>query len=181
MHASGKPRLLLHVCCAPCATHSIERLTEEYEVALFFSDSNISPESEYRRRLQEARRLAQRCQVPLVEDAYNHAAWLEHIRGTEDEPEGGRRCALCFEYNLTRAARYASDHGFDLFTTTLTISPHKSSDTIFDVGRRMGPFLAIDLKKRDGFKRSLELSRQYNLYRQDYCGCEFSRRTSRDA
>lgn len=175
MTATGAPSLLLHVCCGPCATHSIEVLKQEYAVTLFFSNSNISPRSEYDRRLGEARRVAELCSVPMVEDEYDHGRWLAHISGLEQEPERGRRCEKCFGYSLGQASYYAEAKGFDLLTTTLTISPHKDSRTIFDVGRRVGPFLAVDLKKQDGFKRSLELSRAYGLYRQEYCGCEFSR------
>jgi epoxyqueuosine reductase len=169
--------VLLHVCCAPCATHSVEVLAVEHRVTLFFSNSNISPREEYDQRLAEARRLAVRAGLSLVEDVYDHDAWLAHIRGLEGEPERGRRCEKCFEYNLRRAASYARDREFDFFTTTLTISPHKDSSTIFRVGESLGPFLAVDLKKRDGFRRAMELTRAYGLYRQDYCGCEFSQRT----
>ena len=170
-----KQRLLLHVCCGPCATHSVEALQAEYELTLFFSNSNISPRSEYDRRLADAERLASICAVPLVVDEYDHAAWLRGIAGLEDQPERGLRCERCFAFNLTRAAGYAREHGFDIFTTTLTISPHKNSSTIMNIGARIGPFLAIDLKKKHGFKHSIELSEAYGLYRQDYCGCEFSR------
>ena len=169
-------KILLHVCCAPCATHSIETLQAEYEVTLFFADSNISPENEYRRRLAEARRLAAAYGCAFAEDPYDHEAWLASVAGLEDEPEKGRRCLKCFEFNLTRAAEFAGSHGFAAFTTSLTISPHKRSADIFEIARRLGNFLPIDFKKKDGFKHSLELSREHALYRQDYCGCEFSRR-----
>ncbi len=168
-------RVLLHVCCAPCATHAIERLRAEHEVVLFFSNSNIHPPEEYERRLAAARSLAARLALPLVVDAYEHAAWRTAVAGLEAEPERGRRCEACFAFNLARAADYARLHGFDGFTTTLTISPHKSSATIFRVGASLGPFLAVDFKKADGFRRGLALSREYGLYRQAYCGCEFSR------
>jgi predicted adenine nucleotide alpha hydrolase (AANH) superfamily ATPase len=175
MPATAAKRLLLHVCCAPCSTAAIERLRTRYAVTGFFSNSNIAPEPEYWRRLQEAERIAGEMQIPFVVDTYDHAAWLECIAGYENEPEGGTRCERCFAFSLSHAADYARQHGFDLYTTTLTISPHKDSATIFRVGRDQGPFLAVDLKKKEGFKRTLELSRQYELYRQAYCGCEFSR------
>jgi predicted adenine nucleotide alpha hydrolase (AANH) superfamily ATPase len=174
-----KKRLLLHVCCAPCSTASIERLREKYDVTGFFSNSNIAPEPEYWRRLAEAERFAKEMAIPFVVDAYNHEDWLECIKGYEGEPEGGARCERCFAFSLSHAAAYAREHGFDFYTTTLSISPHKSSTTIFRVGREMGPFLDIDLKKQDGFHRSLELSREHDLYRQNYCGCEFSLAESR--
>jgi epoxyqueuosine reductase len=169
-------RVLLHVCCGPCATHAIERLRTEHEVTLFFSNSNIHPPEEYERRLAAAPPASARLVLPLVEDVYDHAAWRAAVIGLEDEPERGRRCEPCFAFNLSRAADYAREHGFDRFTTTLTISPHKSSATIFRVGASLGPFLAVDFKKGDGFRRGLALSREYGLYRQGYCGCEFSLR-----
>jgi predicted adenine nucleotide alpha hydrolase (AANH) superfamily ATPase len=172
-------RLLLHICCAPCATHAVRRLGEDYAVTGFFSNSNIAPREEYERRLDNARRLAALCGIPLLEDGYDHDAWRETVRGLEDEPERGRRCAACFRFNLARTAAYAAAHGFDRFTTTLTISPHKDSRAIFAIGRSLGPFLEVDLKKQDGFLKSRELSREYGLYRQDYCGCEFSARGRR--
>lgn len=174
-----KKRLLLHVCCAPCSTASIERLREKYDVTGFFSNSNIAPEPEYWRRLGEAQRLAKEMQIPFVVDTYDHAEWLECVTGYENEPEGGARCERCFAFSLSHAAAYARENGFGLYTTTLSISPHKNSLTIFRVGRDLGPFLDVDLKKQDGFRRSLELSREYELYRQDYCGCEFSLAQSR--
>ncbi|MBN1556881.1 MAG: epoxyqueuosine reductase QueH [Lentisphaerae bacterium] len=170
------PRLLLHTCCGPCATACIERLRDGYALTLFFSNSNIAPRAEYDRRLAAARKLADLQGLPLVEDAYDHAAWRAAVQGLEDEPERGRRCEACFAFNLGRAARYAREHAFDGFTTTLTVSPHKAAPVIFSIGSRLGPFLATDFKKQDGFKRSLELTRRLGLYRQDYCGCEFSAR-----
>ena len=169
-----KKKLLLHICCGPCATHPIKILREEYNITLFFANSNISPKAEYEKRLLEAERLATLCEVSLQEEKYNHREWLAWIAGFEDEPEGGMRCNKCFEYNLGIAAKYAVDNEFDLFTTTLTVSPHKNSKLIFEIGKKVGPFLAVDLKKKDGYRKGVELSKAYNLYRQNYCGCEFS-------
>jgi predicted adenine nucleotide alpha hydrolase (AANH) superfamily ATPase len=168
-------RVLLHVCCAPCATHCIRVLRESHDVTLFFSNSNIDPPDEYLKRLAEARNLASRTGLALIEDAYDHALWLERVRGMEHEPERGARCLACFAFSLERTARSAREHGLALFTTTLSVSPHKDSAAIFRVGQALGPFLAADFKKQDGFRRSVELSRQMGLYRQGYCGCEFSR------
>jgi len=151
-------------------------LRRDWDVTLFFSNSNIAPEAEYERRLTAARQLAAAAALPLVVDAYDHAAWLQAVRGLEDEPERGRRCESCFAFSLGRAAAYAREHGFEAFTTTLTISPHKSSPTLFRIGESLGGFLAMDFKKQDGFRRSVEASRRLGLYRQDSCGCEFSRR-----
>jgi len=167
-------KLLLHVCCGPCATHAIESLQQTYRLTLFFSNSNIAPPEEYRRRLKAARLLAERRGLQIVEDTYDHRAWLTHVRGLATEPEGGRRCEKCFAFNLGRTARYARTHAFDLFTTTLTVSPHKDAQVIFRTGQQLGDFLCVDLKKGDGFKRSVELSRALGLYRQSSCGCEFS-------
>jgi len=174
MDSVKQPGILLHVCCGPCASHCVRVLQEDYDVTLFFSNSNIWPREEYDRRAAAARKLAEICGVELVEDEYDHNAWLERIRGLEGEREGGRRCEKCFAFNLGRTARYACERGFGLFTTSLTVSPHKSSPVIFRVGEAEGRFLKKDFKKGDGFKCSVELSRAYNLYRQGYCGCEFS-------
>ena len=167
--------MLLHTCCAPCATAPVERLRAEgFEVILYFSNSNIYPFQEYLLRLQHARRLAERLGLSLVEDVYDHAAWLRHILGLEDEPEGGQRCRQCFVYNLGRSAQCARRLGIPAFTTTLTVSRHKSSAEIFRSGSGFAGFAAIDFKKQNGFTRSLRLSRSLGLYRQSYCGCEFS-------
>ncbi|MBU0615664.1 MAG: epoxyqueuosine reductase QueH [Nanoarchaeota archaeon] len=169
-------KILLHVCCAPCSTHSIEALMKEYSVVLFFSNSNIFPQEEYEKRLENARKIASVYGLELIEDIYDHTAWLSFIKGLEDEPEKGKRCEKCFEFNLARAAQKADELGIDHFTTTLTISPHKDSIKIFEIGRRLSDkFLEINFKKKDGFKHSLELSDKHELYRQEFCGCEFSR------
>lgn len=166
--------ILLHACCAPCATHPVRVLREHYHVVLFFSNSNIYPEEEYEKRLAEVRRLARLESVPLIADDYKHAAWLRHVKRWRKEPEGGRRCEACFRYNLKRTVEYLQREGLDAFTTTLTVSPHKNAAKIFEIGRSLGPFLEIDFKKQDGFRKSVERSREYGLYRQCYCGCEFS-------
>jgi predicted adenine nucleotide alpha hydrolase (AANH) superfamily ATPase len=168
-------RILLHVCCAPCSTAAVERLVDEgWGVVLFFSNSNIHPEEEYCKRLAEARRLAGSMHLDLVEDAYDHGAWLECVRGLENEPERGKRCLKCFEYNLRRTALAMERMGLSGFTTTLTVSRHKSSRDIFAVGASLPGFVAMDFKKKDGYARSIELSRTLGLYRQAFCGCEFS-------
>jgi epoxyqueuosine reductase len=173
-------RILVHICCAPCATASAERLLlEGRKPVLYFSNSNIAPEAEYTRRLESARMLADRMALALEEDVYDHAAWLEAVRGLEMEPEKGRRCLQCFEFSLTRTAQEARRLGIDEFCTTLTISPHKVSRRIFEIGARFPGFVPIDFKKQDGFLRSLQLTRELDLYRQGYCGCEFSRREGR--
>jgi predicted adenine nucleotide alpha hydrolase (AANH) superfamily ATPase len=174
-----KQKVLLHVCCAPCSTHAIMRLMQEHDVTLFFSNSNIWPKEEYEKRLGEVRKIAKAYSLELIEDSYDNEAWLEWIKGLEGEPERGKRCPKCFEFNLRRAAGYAKGHNSDYFTTTLTISPHKDSKIIFEIGKRLGvaegiKFLELDFKKQDGFKHSLELSEKHGIYRQNYCGCRFS-------
>ncbi len=170
-------RILLHVCCGPCSTASIERLLDDqWDVDIFFSNSNIAPYQEYCTRLDAARRVADFFKLQLIEDSYDHEKWLEHIAGFEQEPERGARCGLCFEYSLTRTAEFCQKGGYSGYTTSLTVSPHKNSDLIFSIGKKIGGFIEYNFKKKDGFKRSIELSRQLELYRQDYCGCEFSMR-----
>lgn len=175
-----QPSVLLHICCGPCATHAVQLLGRDYAVTGFFSNSNIAPLEEYRRRRDAAAALARQSGVPLIEDIYDHDSWRAAVAGYEEAPEGGCRCDFCFGYNLNRTATYAGEHGFDVFTTTLTISPHKDSTRIFALGRKLGPFVEIDFKKQDGFRKSVALSRHYDLYRQTYCGCEFSHRPSNE-
>jgi len=171
-----RERILLHTCCGPCATTCVERLSSDRDVVLFFSNSNIAPEEEYIKRLRAAERLAEIMNVAIIQDAYDHEAWLRNIRGLEDEPEGGGRCGKCFAFSLAKAAAAAEKLGIPAFTTSLSVSRYKSSSQIFSVGRAFAAFQPIDFKKRGGYDRSIELSRQYRLYRQKYCGCEFSRR-----
>lgn len=175
-----RKKLLLHCCCAPCAAPSIERsLAEEYEVTLYFANSNIDTAAEYQLRLQETRRLADIMSVMIEEDQYDHDAWRQAIVGLENEPEKGERCRRCFEFSLARTNTLAERDGFDHFATTLTLSPHKVSRVIFEVGAHYPRFLPLDFKKKNGFGRSVELSAKYALYRQNYCGCEFSHRPTK--
>jgi predicted adenine nucleotide alpha hydrolase (AANH) superfamily ATPase len=170
-------KVLLHVCCANCATACIEMLKgADYEVALFFTNSNIDTEEEFKKRLKDTRHLAHHTGLVLYEDRYKHDIWLKTVEGLEDEPEKGKRCRKCFEFNLMRVAEKAGELGFPSFTTTLTVSPHKTSKVIFEIGQYLKGFLPVDFKKQNGFQRSLELSKQHDFYRQDYCGCEFSRK-----
>ncbi|HPC48231.1 MAG TPA: epoxyqueuosine reductase QueH [Deltaproteobacteria bacterium] len=176
VHACTPGKILLHVCCAPCATVPVENLVNlGFEVVLFFGNSNIHPRKEYARRLFEVERLAGELRLELVEDPYDHDAWLTAISGLENEPERGKRCIACFGFNLSRAHRAMRRLSIPRFTTTLTVSRHKSSRDIFAAGRAFEGFVEMDFKKRDGYARSIELSRSLGLYRQDYCGCEFSK------
>lgn len=170
-------KILVHMCCAPCAAPSAERLLlQGRDVTLYFSNSNIHPPEEYEKRLRYARKLAEILDVVIEDDQYDHDRWLERMRGLEQEPEKGRRCERCFAYSLERTAELADRLGIPAFTTTLTLSPHKVSQTIFKIGKQFPRYVPIDFKKENGFLRSLELSREYDLYRQAYCGCEFSLR-----
>ncbi len=177
-YPSSSP-ILLHACCAPCAAPSVERLLENGQAAvLFYSNSNIYPYEEYLKRLSHVRRLADFFTVDVIEDTWDHDAWLKAVRGLENEPEGGKRCQVCFAFNLARTRKKADELNLELFTTTLTLSPHKNSPAIFSIGNRLGGFLKENFKKKDGFRRSLQLSKELNLYRQSYCGCEFSMRNT---
>lgn len=179
MMAGNAPALLLHVCCAPCASACVERLLADgRHVTLFYSNSNLVSDSEYRKRLDCVKQLAAHHDLELVVDPYDHDAWKKHVSeqcGFESAPEGGPRCGKCFEWSLGRAAAEAERRGMD-FCTSLTVSPHKNSRMIFAVGTRWAHFEPYDFKKKDGFKRSLELSRQFGFYRQAFCGCEYSLR-----
>lgn len=158
-----------------------------YEPTVFFSNANIMPNAEYMLRLESIRKLSKAMGFELVEDIYDNAAWLAATRGLENAPEGGARCSACFRHNLGRAAAFASGNGFAEFTTTLTVSPHKRSATVFEAGDLAASdaglsgdkpaFMRFDFKKRNGFLNSIKLSEHYGLYRQSWCGCAFSMRT----
>lgn len=177
----AKPACLLHACCAPCATHAWRALGQSHDVTVYFYNPNIHPEDEYRLRAQEIRELAGRWDFTVHEGPYDVSDWFEATRGLEDVPEGGARCVACYRMRLEATARQAVALGIHAITTTLTISPHKRADVIFPIGRDVArshglEFIEIDFKKKDGFKESCRLSREEGLYRQDYCGCVYSRR-----
>jgi len=172
--------MLLHICCAPDATVVIERLSPEYDLTGYFYNPNIHPKREYYLRLEEMKKLAERLNLQLVWDEYDVDRWFALTRDLKDEPEGGRRCEVCFRMRLERAADYAKANGFDIFTTVLTVSPHKKAEVINRIGEEIAneyevQFLSANFKKKDGFKRSVELSKKFGLYRQDYCGCVYSK------
>lgn len=177
-------KVLLHTCCGPCASACIPRLKDEgCAVALFYSNSNIDSKEEFEKRCEAASKLAAADGVEMAVDEYNHDDWLKKVaEGLESEPEKGARCRKCFEYNLRRTATYAKENGFDAWATSLTVSPHKPSKVIFGVGDLIDEttFLKVDFKKKEGFKLSVKRAAELGLYRQDYCGCEFSKR-ARDA
>lgn len=177
-------RVLLHVCCAPCASSAVERLLGiGHAVTLLFSNHNIDTLEEHDLRLRHVAKLAAHYNTPLLTDPRDNDAWRATISGHEAAPERGSRCALCFRYSLSRTRDRMLHERLDAFTTTLTTSPHKTSPLIFTIGQELAGerFLPIDFKKRDGFARSLALSRTLELYRQSYCGCVFSRRKAQGA
>ncbi len=171
--------LLLHCCCGPCSTASIERLRElGYEPVLFFGNSNIHPQEEAEHRFEVLREVAGHFNLGVIRHPWDHASWLKSVVGHELDKERGARCALCFQWNLQEAAEEAARLGIAHFTTTLTVSPHKDSPLIFSIGKEIEGFVPVDFKKKGGYQRSIQLSKQLKLYRQDYCGCEFSQRDS---
>ena len=176
-----KPKLLVHICCAPDALYVMDLLSGDYDLLGYFDNPNIHPRSEYDLRLSETRRVADVLKFKLYEGPSDPEGWLNAVRRFRDEPEKGRRCDICYALRLDRTARLASVLGCDLFTTVMSLSPWKKAVSINRIGsmlaRRHGiGFLAADFKKKDGFRRSVALSRQHDLYRQDYCGCRYSRR-----
>lgn len=180
-----KPSLLLHACCAPCSSHTLNLLEKYFNITLYFCNPNISPESEFLYRLDELKRLV--CEMGLntnvIEETYNPEVFYSLAKGLESLPERSERCQKCISYRLEMSAQKAKQLEADYFTTTLTISPHKDCSFINECGaeisRKYGvEYLYSDFKKHDGYKHSIELSRQYNLYRQNYCGCIYSKLNS---
>ncbi len=180
----GRPKLALHACCAPCSSAVLERLSGAFELEIFYYNPNIAPEPEFLHRAEEEQRLVREMKLPdarVTVGAYEPQRWLELVHGHEADPEGGARCAICFEMRLRATAAFAKGIGADYFTTTLSISPLKDAQLLNAIGARVAAeegvrYLFSDFKKRNGYQRSIELSAQYGLYRQDYCGCAFSRR-----
>ena len=180
-----RPSLLLHSCCAPCSSAVLERLNRTFDITIFYYNPNIAPAEEYERRVAEQIRLARALphegHIDVIRGEYDPQVFYDAVRGHEDDPEGGARCAICFRLRLQEAAKLAARRGDDCFTTTLTISPLKDAHLLNAIGFELGGqsgvmWLPSDFKKKNGYKRSCELSEIYGLYRQDYCGCVFSRR-----
>jgi predicted adenine nucleotide alpha hydrolase (AANH) superfamily ATPase len=181
-----KARLLVHACCAPDAAYVVRLLKDTHEVTAFFSNSNIHPAFEYERRLEEMKKVAALLDIRLIEDAYDPSLWLKLTHKLRHEPEKGRRCDVCYALRLERTARTASALGFEAFTTIMSLSPWKKAAALNRIGKRLGrrfgvEFLEADFKKKDGFRKSIALSRELHLYRQDYCGCLYSQRTGKDS
>ncbi len=186
--------LFLHSCCAPCSSYVLEYLRKFFRITVFYYNPNITEETEYLHRVEEQKRLIQMFHakaleareqeaypISVIEGDYQSRVFFEAVKGLEGCPEGGERCLVCYELRLRETGIRAKEYGADYFTTTLTISPLKNAQKINEIGERIGrevgvAFLPSDFKKKDGYKRSVELSKEYDLYRQDYCGCGFSRR-----
>lgn len=182
--AGERPRLLLQSCCGPCSSYVLEYLTQYFRVTVLYYNPNIQPQAEYDKRLHWQReiiaQLPTQTPVELLDCGYDGARYTEAVRGLECEPEGGARCTVCFRLRLEETARLAKAHGYDYFCSTLTVSPHKDAERLNAIGAALAAeygvaWLPSDFKKREGYKRSIELSKQYGLYRQDYCGCLFSK------
>lgn len=193
-------RLLLHSCCAPCSSYVLEYLREHFDITVFYYNPNITEDEEYRKRVEEQKRLIAEYnrqieeqdfsgmystekarRIEIIEGDYDSSSFYKMTKGLEKCPEGGERCFRCYELRLGKTAELAAELGFDCFTTTLTISPLKNAGKLNAIGERLGEkygvfFLPSDFKKKDGYKRSIELSAQFDLYRQNYCGCAYSKR-----
>ena len=179
------PTVLLHSCCAPCSSYVIEYLSNYFDITILYYNPNISPLSEYDKRKKEQIRLINTMKtihpVKIMDCDYDNDVYEAKIKGLEKEPERGKRCSVCFKFRLEKTANLAKDNNFDYFATTLTVSPYKNADVINTIGKELEDiyhisYLASDFKKKNGYKRSIELSSEYNLYRQNYCGCKYSKR-----
>ncbi len=182
---SEVPTLLLHSCCAPCSSYVLKYLSDYFRITLLYFNPNIFPREEYDKRVAEQIRLIKelpvKYPVEFIEGRYEPQEFFDAVKGLENEPEGGSRCMICYEMRLREAAVYAAQGGFDYFTTTLSISPLKNAQKINEIGERVGQeynvrHLPSDFKKKEGYKQSVELSAQYDLYRQNFCGCVYSKR-----
>ena len=184
------PSLLLHSCCAPCSSYCIEYLSQYFSITILYYNPNISPKEEFDKRAEEQRRLISQLPaknpVSLVVDNYNSQEFYSAVKGLEHIKEGGERCFACYKLRLERTAKYAKEYNFDYFCTTLSISPLKNAQKLNEIGERLSeefkvPYLVSDFKKKNGYLRSIRLSEQFQLYRQDYCGCIYSKAERRRA
>ena len=183
ININDKPSLLLHACCGPCSSYVLEYLTKYFEITIYYYNPNIYPKEEYSRRLNELKKFVidSNSNVNVIEELYNEEDYDKSVWGLEHLGEKSIRCYKCYEFRMNKAAIYAKENKYDYFTTTLSISPHKNSKWINEIGEHLQDkydinYLYADFKKKDGYKRSLELSKKYNLYRQDYCGCKYSKK-----
>lgn len=179
------PTLLLHACCAPCSSSVLERLSHIFKITIFYYNPNISDEVEYQKRLDEIHKfidcLNTKYKIDIIDGRYEPREFFDMAKGLEDEPERGKRCYKCYQLRLEETARVASKNHFDYFTTTLSLSPYKNSNWINEIGQKLDKeyktkYLYSDFKKNNGYQRSIELSHKYHLYRQNYCGCIYSKK-----
>ena len=179
-----KPKFLLHVCCATCALHPYFLLSKDFTVTFYFYNPNIHPKKEYMHRLKDVEMISKKFNIPLIIGSYEMKKWFELTKNLKEEPEGGKRCDVCFKMRLEKTADIAKKLNIDLFGTTLSISPHKNHITINSIGKTLADakkltFYESNFKKKDGFKKAIQLSNELNIYRQNYCGCIYSiRKTS---
>ncbi len=180
----GTPSLLLHSCCAPCSSYVLEYLSNYFKITIFYYNPNITDKKEYEKRVTELKRLLKELkgknEIHFIEGAYEPDRFFEMAKGLEEEKEGGSRCIKCYYMRLEEAAKEAKKRKFDYFTTTLSVSPYKKAEKLNEIGKILSDqykvnYLYSDFKKKNGYKRSIELSKEYHLYRQDYCGCIYSK------
>lgn len=176
----GKKTILMHSCCGPCSTACIERLKDYFDITVLYYNPNIEPIDEYNKRKETQKSVLKKLNIKYMDCDYDNETFRLLTKELKNEPEGGRRCTVCFSLRLKETAKRAKENDFDYFTTTLTVSPHKNSELInklgIEIGEKVGvKFLVADFKKREGYKRSIELSKEFDLYRQNYCGCLYSK------
>lgn len=183
-NSNKPPKLLLHACCAPCSSYVLEYLSKYFEITIYYYNPNIYPETEYQRRMNELKKFISNYKsinkINLIEEDYDTNDYYKAVKGYEKLGERSERCYKCYEFRMRNACKYAKENNFDYFTTTLSISPYKNSNWINEIGENLEKeydikYLYADFKKKNGYKRSLELSKEYGLYRQDYCGCVYSK------
>ena len=176
---NNKPKMLLHACCGPCTCGVYPQVSPNFELTILYYNPNIYPKEEYDKRLEMLKIINKHWPFKLVEMEYDENVYLCQIKGYENEPEGGKRCELCFKNRMEKAAKYAKEKGFDIFTTTLSVSPYKNAELLNEIGNKLEKELGIrylysDFKKKDGYKESIRISKEFGIYRQNYCGCRFS-------
>ncbi len=177
-----RPKLLLHSCCGPCSSYVLSYLSNYFDITVYYYNPNIHPENEYKKRLNEQIRLVNEgfCKIKVIDEVYNPDDYFKEIKGHEKDKEGEERCHICYRLRMEKCAKYAREHNFDYFTTTLSVSPYKNAKVLNEIGYALEKkynikYLCADFKKKDGYKTSIILSKKYNLYRQDYCGCVYSK------
>lgn len=177
-----RPKLLLHSCCGPCSSYVLSTLTDYFDITVYFYNPNVYPNEEYNKRLKEQIKLINEMnnnKIDIAETFYDDEDYYAYIKGHEKDLEGGTRCHLCYFYRMEKTCIYAKENNYDYFTTTLSVSPYKNSKVLNEIGKSLEEqynvkYLYSDFKKKDGYKKSIELSKKYDLYRQDYCGCKYS-------